>query len=84
MIHLPHTLPGLADICAEESYRYSMSGVHVTDRGLTYELVATDGKRLLLVQGLNERNPTTNEVIEAADDSETSAVIAADDWANAL
>ena len=54
MIHLPHTLPGLADICAEESYRYSMSGVHVTDRGLTYELVATDGKRLLLVQGLND------------------------------
>jgi hypothetical protein len=37
-----------------------------------------------LVQGLNERNPITNEVIEGADESETSAVIAADDWANAL
>ncbi|MFL5241247.1 MAG: hypothetical protein ACJ8FY_04000 [Gemmataceae bacterium] len=81
MIHLPHTLAGLADICADQSARYSMSGVHVTDRGHAYELVATDGKRLVLVQGLNERNPLPNEVIEAADDSETSAVIAADDWA---
>ena len=44
MIHLPHTLAGLADICADESARYSMSGVHVTDHGHYYELVATDGK----------------------------------------
>jgi DNA polymerase III sliding clamp (beta) subunit (PCNA family) len=84
MIHLPHTLAGLADICADQSARYSMAGVHVTDHGHAYELVATDGKRLLLVQGINEPNPLLNEVVEAADDSETSAVIAADDWANAL
>src|SRR5262249_47411153 len=84
MIHLPHTLAGLADICADHSYRYAMNGVHVTDRGHAYELVATDGIRLLLVQGLNDERHVPNEVIDAADDSETSAVIAADDWANAL
>jgi hypothetical protein len=44
MIHLPHTLAGLADICAEESHRYSMNGVHVTDRGLTYELACSWSK----------------------------------------
>jgi hypothetical protein len=84
MIHLPHTLAGLADICADQSARYSMTGVHVTDHGHAYELVATDGKRLLLVQGINEPNPLLNEVVETADDSETSAVIPADDWASAL
>jgi hypothetical protein len=84
MIHLPYTLAGLADICADQSARYSMSGVHVTDRGHVYELVATDGKRLLMVQGFNQGSPLLSDVIEAADDSETSAVIAADDWANAL
>jgi hypothetical protein len=84
MIHLPHTLAGLADICADQSARYSMTGVHVTDHGHAYELVATDGKRLLLVQGINEPNPLLNEVVETADDSETSALIPADDWASAL
>ena len=75
MIHLPHTLAGLADICADESARYSMAGVHVTGHGHYYELVATDGKRLLLVQGLNDPRCPYSEILETADDSETSAVI---------
>jgi DNA polymerase III sliding clamp (beta) subunit (PCNA family) len=74
----------LADICADESARYSMSGVHVTDRGHAYELVATDGKRLLLVQGLNDPRCPYSEILETADDSETSAVIPAADWSSAL
>jgi hypothetical protein len=41
MIHLPYTLAGLADICADQSARYSMSGVHVTDRGHVYGMATT-------------------------------------------
>jgi DNA polymerase III sliding clamp (beta) subunit (PCNA family) len=84
MIHLPQTLAGLADICSDDSARYSMTGVHVTDHGHYFELVGTDGKRLLFVQGPNEQFGPLNDVIESADDSETSAVIHADDWASAL
>jgi DNA polymerase III sliding clamp (beta) subunit (PCNA family) len=53
MLFLPKSCARLADCCATELGRISMTGVLVREYEDSYSLAATDGRRLLIVRGPN-------------------------------
>ena len=91
MLLLPRNLAGLAKLCAAESARFSMTGVHVLEYQDRYRLEATDGKRLIIVQGekqdeqtLNYADSLTAQTLAEASDGCFDYVVPADAWTRAF
>jgi DNA polymerase III sliding clamp (beta) subunit (PCNA family) len=91
MLLLPRNLAGLAKLCAAESARFSMTGVHVLEYQDRYRLEATDGKRLIIVQGekqdertLNYADSQTAQTLAEASDGCFDYVVPADAWTRAF
>src|SRR6266851_6899561 len=91
MLLLPRTLAALARVCAAESARYSMTGVHVLEYRDRYRLEATDGKRLIVVQGekqdeqkLNYADFQTAQTLAEASDGCFDYVVPAEAWTRAF
>ena len=91
MLLLPRNLSALAKVCAAESARYSMTGVHVLEYQDRYRLEATDGKRLIVVQGekqdeqkLTYSDFQTAQTLAEAPDGCFDFVVPTDDWTRAF
>jgi hypothetical protein len=84
---LPNNLGDLARICAAETARSALSGVHLSVADGTYRACATDGRRLGLVTGPVGEGaldyPAIPELI-AAPPSEPAAVIPLREWRQAF
>ena len=61
MILLPKCVSKLAELASDDSGRSSMGGVLIEppEEGHLWRLVATDGRKLAIVQGANEEGPGT-------------------------
>jgi hypothetical protein len=88
-LFIPKNLLRLAELCAPEGGRYTMSGVRVIDlQDGRYRLEATDGKRLAIVHGQSQAPKAgasdTFAALEAVANSGTEAIVSAADWKTAL
>jgi hypothetical protein len=83
-LYLPRNLAGLAKIASNDPGRYALAAVRVLDPGDgTYRLEATDGRRLAVVRGDNER-AAYPAVEEAPFPPGPAALIPLEEWGQAF
>jgi hypothetical protein len=89
MMILPNNLGGLADCCADGSKRFGGTcGVELRDMGArTYQVAATDGRKAVIVRGLQSvdaANFPNLPALKTAPNTATTAVVLAKDWKDAF
>jgi DNA polymerase III sliding clamp (beta) subunit (PCNA family) len=84
---LPANLGPVVNVAANANSRLALSGVHIKLQDGSYEVAATDGKRLVVVTGAADANPldfpTVPELAEAPP-SANRAIIPGDAWKEAF
>lgn len=78
-VFLPKNLGKLADITSVNS-RYALAGVRVIDAGPLYRCEATDGRRLVIVQGRSLAPDLPDPRLEEAPDGAVETIVPAADW----
>ncbi len=91
MLCLPKNVASLADCCAKDTGRISMTGVQVREYQDSYQLAATDGRKLVIVRGpkLPETpgDPVLRRLEDAMEDAPSGmyqGVVPAKEWRDAF
>jgi DNA polymerase III sliding clamp (beta) subunit (PCNA family) len=90
MLLLPRSVAKISEVCtSSDHHRYSFSGVHVQEFQDSWRLEATDGKKLIMVQGEKAEprkfhDKLAAESLEDLQGGLFDFVMPADDWTRAF
>jgi DNA polymerase III sliding clamp (beta) subunit (PCNA family) len=90
MLLLPRNVAKISEVCnSDDHHRYSFSGVHVQEFKDSWRLEATDGKKLIMLQGEKTEprkfhDKLAAESLEALQGEFFDFIMPADDWARAF
>jgi hypothetical protein len=73
----------MADITSAHS-RYALAGVRVLDRDGLYRCEATDGRRLVIVQGCSLPPGSPDPLLDEAPDGATETIVPTSEWKKAF